>query len=505
MTHFDEFQSELIEEQIARLSREKSPQSMEAEVVSVLRAFYAQDAALLEQVWQRLESQQAERALPGSLPIPLEKKRWEKRNVTKQNHELHKQTIFAARSAKQRPIARLMGSLAAVLLIMLLVGGFLLVFTALRGQHISSAHSGTTTQTGSEGQGQIIYRSPAFANASTAVWSPDGSRVAVAIATGAVKNGGVNTKVESWDARTGKHLLTYLTHGDTYIADIAWSPDGTQLAVAGSSKIYLFNATTTQLVRSFSSPSGELKSALAAPLSAASPAQQMPLSSTLAFRGGAPAFEDVTWSPNGEDLAAAFNGSQNTVFVWDASTGVVRKTLTGFGSFTTYDLISKISWSPSGGMLAIQATSDQTPDIGTQLWDTATWQLARRYPKTSEMDWSPDGKLLALVDAAGNLGKDVRLVDVQSGQTIKQIAAASTIAAVHWSPDGTRIAVESQNDTHHGLPTLTLWSATSGKLLYQFPSASGVYRVAWSPDSKYLSSVENRVHDTGVSVVIWRA
>lgn len=87
----------------------------------------------------------------------------------------------------------------------------------------------------------------------------------------------------------------------------------------------------------------------------------------------------------------------------------------------------------------------------------------------------------------------MRIVDAQSGHVTKTFTEAGIgiITGLHWSPDGTRIALETQDTIGTYKVTVTLWSVQSGKLLYTFHSKHSIYDVVWSPDSQYLSCLES--------------
>ena len=70
------------------------------------------------------------------------------------------------------------------------------------------------------------------------------------------------------------------------------------------------------------------------------------------------------------------------------------------------------------------------------------------------------------------------------GQSVKHFAeSAGSILAIHWSPDGSRLAIESQQYGN----SISIWRITSGTQLYKFPTKGTVYEAVWSPDSKYMS------------------
>jgi WD40 repeat protein len=300
--------------------------------------------------------------------------------------------------------------------------------------------------------------------------------------------------------------VTYPTSGDTLINNVAWSPDGTTLAVSGSARVYLFNAKTAQLLRSFSPQSVAFHTNNGSPLIFTGAA---PLSSTVSLGGGNSAFENVVWSADGKNVAAAYNflnGSQHVVYIWDAATGAAVKTLTGFPS----DIID-ITWSPRGNMLATVGIAKQSTSPEVNVWNTTTWQVVKQYPTTTALAWSPDGNQLALVEGAQSYadGKDVRIVDTQTWQTVRQFAGpqGAAIQYIHWSPDGSRFMLETQDTPPDVTTRISLWSATSGTLLYSFPSKYSVYNAAWSPDGKHISSVQsvNSLDEYVTSILIWVA
>src|SRR6266568_4859592 len=67
----------------------------------------------------------------------------------------------------------------------------------------------------------LLTRQTPF-NLFTVAWSPDGTRLAL---------GGANGAVQIRDATTGALLLALAGHTDS-VWDLAWSPDGTRLASA---------------------------------------------------------------------------------------------------------------------------------------------------------------------------------------------------------------------------------------------------------------------------------
>ena len=83
-------------------------------------------------------------------------------------------------------------------------------------------------------------------------FSPDSSAVAVAI--GRSGNGGTNGEVAVINVQTGSELYAVNPNGEDRFYDIAYSPDGQYLAVAGNSDFYIVNTTSQATTWSVTNP-----------------------------------------------------------------------------------------------------------------------------------------------------------------------------------------------------------------------------------------------------------
>ena len=154
---------------------------------------------------------------------------------------------------------------------------------------------------------------------------------------------------EGAKARLGKGHIT---------GNIAYSPDGTQLAVAGSAGIWLYDADT-----------GEELSLLT---------------------GHTSSVNSVAFSPDGTTLASG--NEDETVRLWDVATGTLKATLTGH----TFN-VNSVAFSPDGTTLA---SGNGNRDDGTvRLWDVATAThkatLTGHTSSVNSVAFSPDGTTLA--------------------------------------------------------------------------------------------------------------
>ncbi len=176
----------------------------------------------------------------------------------------------------------------------------------------------------------------------------------------------------------------------------------------------------------------------------------------------------VSFSPDGKLLATA--SGDNTVKLWDASTGKEIKTLTGHTNS-----VNGVSFSPDGKLLAT-ASGDNT----VKLWDASTGKEIKTL--TGHTNWvngvsfSPDGKLLAT--ASGD--NTVKLWDLSTGKVIKMLTEhTNSVNGVSFSPDGKLLATTSGDNT------VKLWDASTGKEIKTLTGhTNSVNGVSFSPDGK---------------------
>ena len=238
-------------------------------------------------------------------------------------------------------------------------------------------------------------------------------------------------------ARIGKSVIS---------GNLAYSPDGSRLAVASGIGIWVYDTTTYEAVFLLSGHTAEVTS--------------------------------VAFSLNGNTIASSDgNWEDNNLRLWDAVTGEEKLALSGgfleFGS---------IAFSPDGNTLA------STDFRGIRLWDTVTGEEQRSIKTTesiSSLAFSPDGETLA----SGGWWPDgtIRLWDVETG-TEKLAITEGSDSADHlaYSFDGTMIAsAGGWADTN-----IYLWDAATGELKQTLMGEDfgEVTSIAFSRDSMTLAS-----------------
>jgi WD40 repeat protein len=227
--------------------------------------------------------------------------------------------------------------------------------------------------------------------ASTVAFSPVGRWLA---------GGGADAKIRLWDAATGK-IQGLLQGQDVPITSLAFAPDGSALAAAGSagSDVWLWNVAKRE-------PSLLIPDAVNGCTIEA-----------LAFhpRGGMLAVAGVDWLATG--------GGDGSVVVWDIDQRCPTATFTG-GAV-------RLAFHPSGRILAAASLLRTV-----RIWDLTSGNLAHEFATGDEpltcVAFSPDGRYLA----AGTDGHALRLWDATSDRVCGALELDTQIKALCFSPDG---------------------------------------------------------------------
>ena len=203
-----------------------------------------------------------------------------------------------------------------------------------------------------------------------------------------------------WDVESGQmvHALNQST------APVAFSPDGSILAVAGPEQpIKLWDVSSGQVAYTLDNETVDVA-------------------------------HDIEFSPDGTHLAVGGHKYDGTVLhgmlmVWQVQNG---QFMPAFVQDRT-EGIHGISFSPDGHLLASAGTEGTT-----QLWDVATGQAVHTLRGNScyEVTFSPDGSLLA----TAGCDRTVKLWEVASGRLVCTLPHDGEVVSVVFSPDGTLLA-----------------------------------------------------------------
>jgi WD40 repeat protein len=479
----DFFTPEMVDEQIEQLSPgpHLSQQRITAssQLIRDLRYSYRtnsreEDTRSLQQAWQRISHDKTD------LLSQYLEYRQDTSSETGQSANLTNPAF-----PKQRNLQQRLSMIAAVAVVILLIGSMVLVANFVHPKNASggtgiatATHKTTNTPASStislsQNVGKIVYTaSYGFNDIYAVAWSPDSQRIATAN----------NNNVQAIDAANGNHAVNY-SLSPAY--SVAWSPEGKRIA-ASSDRVYIWDASSARLLRAYppasAQPSiqplwqnGSSLSPLASShrtvsyISTFSPAKNhIPTS------GGNPLLA-TAWSPNGKLMATAFDGNSNgnTVQVWNTTSGKLILTYHGHNDF-----IESLSWSPDGTRIA-SASVDEI----VRVWDAITGRTLLTFRGQSrnseEVHWSPDGKRIAFIGDNNN----VLVWNAVTGKTLLVHHQKSRfgISSLVWSPGGALIA--SAGDT------VELWHANTGKTLYTFTKNPHPIRtLSWSPNGKLIAS-----------------
>ncbi|PMB46335.1 hypothetical protein CEN39_26055, partial [Fischerella thermalis CCMEE 5201] len=179
----------------------------------------------------------------------------------------------------------------------------------------------------------------------------------------------------------------------------------------------------------------------------------------------------MVFSPDGKIIASG--GYDKTIKLWDVTTGKVVKTLSHQNN-SIYELI----FSPDGKILASRSINNII-----QLWDLTTGKVIKSFSEHTDLVnsivFSPDGKILA----SGSSDDTIKLWDVTTGKAIKTLTGhVDRVTSVAFSPDGNMIASGSDDKT------IKLWDVTTGKAKTFTGNSSSVSSVAFSPDGNNIVS-----------------
>ena len=236
------------------------------------------------------------------------------------------------------------------------------------------------------------------------VYSPDGSRIAVASSTG----------IRLHNAETLEIIAEFAT--DQWIASLAYSPDGKSVAAwLPDGSVSLWDTSTSELIKTFAAPS-----------------------ENGSIRVTADEMHNVTFSPDGQLLIAGHG--DGSIHIWDIASGELRTTIKA--SETS---IQGLAISADGKLLASAAMLEGA----VRIWDAESGILIKELlfegAPALNLNFSPDGSILVVSGAVFSKKKDsveslVSLWSTQDWQETKTIQGEEGGASrIIFTPDGKNI------------------------------------------------------------------
>ena len=144
----------------------------------------------------------------------------------------------------------------------------------------------------------------------------------------------------------------------------------------------------------------------------------------------------MAFHPRLDEIAAT--GRNNTIQIWDATNGQLKRELTMPDPPASCDL-SYVAYSPDGKALAASMFWNQR----IALWEGNTFVGNPPGPIGGtiwKIAWSPDGNLLAASENAGSGGRRITLWDVQKRRVVRVLSGFG--GEVAFSPDGALLVAE---------------------------------------------------------------
>ena len=268
-------------------------------------------------------------------------------------------------------------------------------------------------------------------------------------------------RLSIWQMPTGEHIRSLPIHSGGW-TPIALSPDGQWVAVGNYEQlgwVELWNLKTGQRVRQHQG--GDQVVAVgfnaAGTLLAAGRTDgsvtvwQVTTGDLLAKlpNAGGSGCRGMAFHPERDEIAAA--GRNNTIRIWDAASGQVKRELVMPNPPASCEL-SYLAYRPDGKMLAAAMFGKQRIAV----WEDDAFVGDLTHPNSGtiwKIAWSPDGRLLAASENGGPKGRQIVLWDVQNRRVVRVLGEWGGEAT--FSPDGALLVAEGIDSSNNKL-TVTL-------------------------------------------------
>jgi hypothetical protein len=224
---------------------------------------------------------------------------------------------------------------------------------------------------------------------------------------------------------------------------------------------------------------------------------------------------DGYWSPDGTSIVLVSNrnnmdtqNNNSEVFIYNLQSQSLKQ-LTDRRIGDIYD--SYTIWSPDGGSVAFVASELEGPDliqgpakihimsVDADVADVnASTTIDPQMDQISSLAWSPDGQKIAF-ESESDGDAEIFVVNVD-GTGLQQLTNNEGFldAYPQWSPDGSQIAFHSDRDGNTEIYVITIDGLVETRITDDPGSDSAA---VWSPDGQWLAFSSDRDGDRDIFVM----
>jgi Tol biopolymer transport system component len=271
------------------------------------------------------------------------------------------------------------------------------------GSRLFLAYSNETIRVIDSTNRQLIFQRTLNGNYKIAEWHPSNPNLIAFAENNSTTRIGTISVMES---ATGR-IMNIRSVSET-ITDIAWSPDGQRIAIASGGISQGFNRS----ILIWNLPTNQIE---------------------ITIPYGPQEIVALAWSPDGSRLASS--GADFRIVLWDARTGQQRD------SITNPALMQNLAWSPEGSRLVASSSSNPS---GIWIWDAQTRQVIRTLSNSfaADVEWNADAMRLAV----SNSSNRINIWDSVAGRILSTIGSSTPVYDLAWNPAGTSLAIASSNE-----------------------------------------------------------
>lgn len=200
----------------------------------------------------------------------------------------------------------------------------------------------------------------------------------------------------------------------------------------------------------------------------------------------------IVWHPDNPEVLAVtsrYGSEAEIIKIYNVVSGQILNTLTPSPTIYNGEDVRSMDWSPDGTMMvgAIGFVGKAPINVYLDVWDVVTGEVIQTLHTGSDflesVVWSPDGTKIAV----GTNNNAVTVWETQTWEVLFRLRGHRAAPhAIAWSPDGSKLLSAS------GIyePTIRMWDAETGRNIFTIPNAD-VSALAWHPTSQYFAIIES--------------